>query len=93
MATIVNAALDSERRAGCMSAAGKPDKAFATLAAEAALLGITLQRFPDAGAERYSVSRWGKSRDFDTLDEVLQLLEVMTGARFGGGDDTDLKGM
>lgn len=68
-----------------MSNAAQPDKAFATLAAEAALHGIRLQRFTAAGRERFTVGRWGISRDFDTLEEACRLIELMMGTRFGGG--------
>lgn len=49
---------------------------FATLQAQAAAAGYTLHTDPQGG---YFVMRWGLMRLFDTLQEVAQWLEMVTG--------------
>lgn len=58
---------------------------FFTLQAEAALHGIALQRFAAGSVQRFIVSRWGIAREFESLAEAVQLIELMTGFRLGGG--------
>lgn len=55
-------------------------KAFATLQAKAALLGVALVRSTDeAGREVFIASKWAMCRQFDAVDEVERLLARMAG--------------
>jgi hypothetical protein len=56
----------------------QPAKAFATLAASAALAGYELRADPLGG---FYVMRWGQMRMFDTLAEVEQWLRVVVGKK------------
>ena len=56
----------------------QPAKAFATLAASAALAGYELRPDPLGG---YYVTRWGQLRMFDSLAEVEQWLRFVTGKK------------
>lgn len=60
--------------AGEQAGTTRDGKAFATLAAAAALGGSTLYRLDDG---RFLLARWGLSRELDTLDDVANFLRAM----------------
>lgn len=63
-----------------MSAPRLEDKAFATLQAKAALVGVALVRSADeAGREVFIASKWAMCRQLDAVDEVERLLARMAG--------------
>jgi len=63
-----------------MSGLTRPDKAFATLQARAALAGVVLHRLEDdRGREVFVVSRWAMTRQLDSLQEVDAWLTRVTG--------------
>jgi hypothetical protein len=55
----------------------RPDKAFASAQARAALLGFTLERVEDdSGSDRFILNRWSSlSRLFASTDAVEQWLD------------------
>lgn len=53
-------------------------KRLATLTAQAALAGYVVRADPMGG---YYVTRWGQMRMFDSLAEVEQWLQMVTGKR------------
>ncbi len=64
-----------------MSAAIDP-KAFATLQAKAALVGVSLVRSTDEhDREVFIASKWAMCRQLDTVEAVEQLLNRMNGER------------
>lgn len=57
----------------------RPDKAFATLQARAALAGATLQRVDDdRGREVFIVTRWEVTREFADLVALEEWLDTAT---------------
>jgi hypothetical protein len=53
-------------------------KAFATLQAQAALVGVQVERIEaDGGGQAFIVSRWNLTRQCDTIDDVRELLRRM----------------
>lgn len=63
-----------------MSASPLDEKAFATLQAKAALVGVALVRSQDeVGREVFIASKWAMCRQFDSVDEVDRLLARMAG--------------
>lgn len=60
----------------------RPDKAFATLQARAALAGVALHRLEDdRGRDVFIVSRWALTRQFDDIAAVEAWLDRVTGQR------------
>lgn len=60
------------------SSSGTADagKAFATLQAQAALMGFRLDRIEtDAGAQAFIVTRWALTKELATLDAVRDFLQ------------------
>lgn len=56
-------------------------KAFATLQAEAALMGFRLDRIEtDAGAQAFIVTRWALTKELATLGAVREFLQQVGGA-------------
>lgn len=65
-----------------MSAPRLDDKAFATLQAKAALVGVSLVRSKDErGQEVFVISKWAMCRQLDTVESVEQLLARISGER------------
>lgn len=63
-----------------MSAPSTDHKAFATLQAKAALLGVALVRSTDeSGREVFIASKWAMCRELASFDEVEALLARMAG--------------
>jgi len=57
-----------------------PDKAFATLQAQAALQGVALHRLEnDRGQEIYIGTKWAMTRQMHSLDEVEMWLNRIAG--------------
>lgn len=63
-----------------MTGARLDDKAFATLQAKAALIGVSLVRSTDEhDHEVFIVSKWAMTRQLDSVQQVEHLLSRMTG--------------
>ena len=64
------------------SQAAEPDKRFETLRAQCALAGVTLHRFQaDGDRAVFIVTRWALTRQLDTLDDVAEWLERVSGRK------------
>lgn len=63
-----------------MSAARLDDKAFATLQAKSALVGVSLVRSTDdQDREIFIVSKWAMTRQLDNVEAVEKLLRRIGG--------------
>lgn len=60
--------------------AQRPEKRFANAQARAALRGATLHRIEDdRGGEVFVLTKWNLTRELQTLEQVIHLLDRMEG--------------